>query len=234
MDQLARMYELQQVDLLWNKVKRRLLQIQKLLGESTELQQAREQLSAAEEALAAWSKRQQAGELETRSLAQKIADTEKLLMSGDVRNPKELEAHQANIEGMRRHRSQIEDQVLEAINQVETLTPQVAEKQSVVEKLEGEWNSSQTELRQEETKLKQNYLLIKKKREAVCAAMQPEMLKRYEHLRQRKGGIAITTVEQSTCSACHVSVPTGVISNVRSGNNTLVLCPSCGRFLYAK
>lgn len=234
MDDLARMYELQQVDLLWNKVKRRLLQIQKLLGESSELQAARKELAGAEETLSAWSKRQQAGELETRTLAEKISETEKLLMSGEVRNPKELEALQSNLEALRRHRSQVEDQVLEAINQVESLSPQVAENQSVVEKLEGEWRSGQEDLRQEETKLKQNYLLIKKKRAAVCAAMQPEMLERYEYTRQRKGGVAIATLDENTCSACHVSVPTGVVSNVRSGNATLVLCPSCGRFLYAK
>lgn len=234
MDDVARMYELQQVDLLWNKVKRRLLQIQELLGESTELQEARQELAGIQEDLSAWSKRQQAGELETRSLAQKIADTEKLLMSGEVRNPKELEAHQANLEAMRRHRSQLEDQVLEAINQVESITPQVTQNQDTVDKLEGEWTDSQSDLRKEETKLKQNYVLIRRKREAVCAAMQPEMVQRYETMRKRKGGIAIATLDQNTCTACHVSVPTGVISNVRSGGSTLVLCPSCGRFLYAK
>lgn len=234
MDDVARMYELQQVDLLWNKVKRRLLQIQKLLGESTELQEARQKLAEAEETLSAWSKRQTAGELESRSLAQKVEETEATLMSGQVRNPKELEALQSNLESLRRHRSQVDDQVLEAINQVESLTPQVAELQGVVDKLEAEWNSGQADLRAEETKLKQNYLLIKKKREAVSKAMQPEMLERYEYMRQRKGGVAIATLDQNTCTACHVSVPTGVISNVRSGSATLVPCPSCGRFLYVK
>lgn len=233
MDDVARMYELQQVDLLWNKVKRRLMQIQKLLGESTDLQEARTELAAVEADHSAWTKRQIAGELETRSLAQKIDETEAALMSGQVRNPKELEALQANLESLRRHRSQVEDQVLEAISQVESLAPQVAEKQGVVGKLEAEWSSGQADLRQEETKLKQHYLLIRKKREAVCAAMQPEMVERYEYMRQRKGGIAIATLDQNTCAACHVSVPTGVISNVRSQNTTLVVCPSCGRFLYA-
>jgi uncharacterized protein len=231
-DDVARMYELQQVDLLWNKVKRRLLQIQKLLGESTELQQARQDLEETEESLTAWTKRHQAGEVETQTLAQKIEETESLLMSGTVRNPKELEALQSNLESLRRHRSQIEDQVLEAINQLESLGPQVEERQEVVDKLEGEWSSGQADLRQEEAKLKHNYLLIKKKRQAVCAAMQPEILERYEYMRQRKGGVAIATLDQNTCTACHVSVPTGVVSNVRSGNATLVLCPSCGRFLY--
>ncbi|MEX1018275.1 MAG: C4-type zinc ribbon domain-containing protein [Litorilinea sp.] len=234
MDDVARMYELQQVDLLWTKVKRRLLQIQKLLGESTELQEARQQLAGVEESLGAWTKRQVAGELETRTLASKIDETETMLMSGQVRNPKELEALQANLESLRRHRSQVEDQVLEAINQLETLAPQVAQSQAVVDKLEAAWSSGQADLRQEETKLKQNYLLIRRKREAVCAAMQPEMLERYEHMRQRKGGVAITTLDQNTCNACHVSVPTGVISNVRNGSATLVVCPSCGRFLYGR
>jgi uncharacterized protein len=231
-DDIARMYELQQVDLLWNKVKRRLLQIQKLLGESPELQQARRELSDLENAVSEWSGKQTNAELETQSLGEKIDETEARLMSGQVRNPKELETLQANVEALRRHRSLVEDHTLEAITQLESLSPQVVENQAKVEQLETEWSSGQAELRKEEAKLKQHYLMLKKKREMLTAVMQPEMVQRYEHVRQRKGGIAIATLDQNTCTACHVSVPTGVVSNVRSGSTTLVVCPSCGRFLY--
>ena len=35
------------------------------------------------------------------------------------------------------------------------------------------------------------------------------------------------------CGACHVKVPTGVVSAMRSANHALVTCTSCGRYLYA-
>ena len=43
MDDAAKMYELQKVDLTWTKVRRRLMEIQKPLGETDELKHAREQ-----------------------------------------------------------------------------------------------------------------------------------------------------------------------------------------------
>src|SRR5690606_13009687 len=98
--------------------------------------------------------------------------------------------------------------------------------------IESEWGAGQTELREEETKLKHQYVLLKRKREAVATKMGEKLLERYEAMRKRKSGIAIAPVENGVCGACHVQLPTGVVSGLGSVQ-TLVLCPSCGRYLYS-
>jgi uncharacterized protein len=232
MDDAAKMYELQKVDLTWAKVRRRLLEIQKLLGESEELKQARTQAEETETELHSWHAKQQDAELESRSLAERIQTAEKQLMSGAIHHPKELEALQASADSMRRQRATVEEGAVEAMMAVDTLTEQLEELRSEVTRLEAEWSSGQESLRAEEAKMKQNYVLLKRKRESLAAAMEPALLEKYEQMRKRRGGVAVAPVQNGECGVCHVALPTGVISALQGNRNELVLCTSCGRYLF--
>jgi predicted nucleic acid-binding Zn-ribbon protein len=229
-DDAVKMYELQRVDLTWLKISKRLQQLQKLLGESDELRNAREQVAQIDSELHAWHGKQQNAELEDKSLAERIKDTEARLMGGSIHNPKELEALQQSLDALRRQRELVEEAGVEAMSQAETLAGELSTHQSTLASVENGWNGNQTELRQEELKLKQNTLLLKRKREQVLAGMSETTRERYETMRKRKAGIAVAVVQNGTCSACHVSIPTGIINGLSAATN-LVVCPSCGRYL---
>lgn len=228
----AKMYDLQKVDLTWARVRQRLLEIQRLLGESEELLQLRSRVAQTETDLHDWRGKQQDAELESRSLAERIESAEKQLMSGAIHNPKELEALQASVDSMRRHRTQVDDHAVEAMVAADGLAGQLEELQQSLTRLEGTWSSGQTGLREEETKMKQNYVILKRKREALAAEMQPALLDRYEQMRKRRGGVAVAPVHNGVCGACHVDLPTGVISALQSNRDELVMCTSCGRYLF--
>ena len=233
MDDTVKMFELQKVDVTWVKVARRIRQLQEELGESEELRTARQQVKATETELHTWRGKQKDAELESATLAERIQTTETRLMSGEVRSPKELEQLQASLEPLRERRSQVDEAAVEALMQVEELAPRLEHLQATLAAVEGKWTAGQGDLRQEETKLKQHYVLLKRKREQLAAALDNGMLDLYEHMRKRKAGIAVATVENGSCSACHVQIPTGVASGLRAGNGELVVCPSCGRYLCA-
>jgi predicted nucleic acid-binding Zn-ribbon protein len=230
---IAKMYELQKVDLTWERVRRRLGQIKLLLVESDELRAQHQQVAASEAETHQWHAQQTNAELESESLASRITATEQRLMGGVVRNPKELESLQANLDALQRQRSIVEGQGVEALLKVEELTARLAQEQKALQKLEEKWSAGQKELIEEETKLKRAYMQLKKQREASAASLSEDFLKRYEHLRQRKGGVAVAPIQQSMCGACHVQVPTGVASTARNPEANLALCPSCGRILFA-
>ena len=232
MDDAAKMYELQKVDMTWIKVGKRLQQLQKMLGESAELRTARGQVTQTEGSLHDWRAKQQNAELEAKSLVARIHETEQRLMGGTVRNPKELEALQASLEALRRQQAQVDDQAMEAMVQTDQLVSQLAGEQQTLDSVEQQWRGSQGELRGEETKLKQNYVLLKRKREQLATAMSEPLRKRYEDMRKRKAGVAVAVVQNGICSACNVKIPTGVVNGLRNNNGTLTVCPSCGRYLY--
>jgi predicted nucleic acid-binding Zn-ribbon protein len=226
----AELYELQKTDTLWEQVRRRLIAIRKKLGESDEVLAAREQATATEADLHAWHGRQTDAELESRSLKGRIADTEKRLMDGSVSNPKELEALQASLDALKRQRASVEEKAVAALLQVEELTKRLEAEQTRLAELEDAWRTSQSDLLAAEEKMKRNFVILKRRREAAAAAMDPESLASYEHLRKRKGGVAVAEVQDSNCSACYVQLPTGTLSAL--AGNGHVTCPSCGRLLY--
>lgn len=231
MNDAAKMFELQKIDITWIKVTRRLQQLQQLLGESDELRAARDQVAQTESALHQARGQQKDAELEGHTLAERIQSTEARLMSGNVRNPKELETLQQSLEALRRQRAAVEEAAVAALMQGENLAGQLQTDQAALASVEASWSGGQEELRQEEQKMKQHALLLKRKREAQVAAMGPKLVERYDTMRKRKGGVAIAAVQNGTCTACHVSIPTGIVNSLRSESTGLTVCPSCGRYL---
>lgn len=232
MDDAAKMYELQKVDLTWTKVRRRLVEIQKQLGESEELMQAREQAENTEAELHSWQTKQQDAELESKSLGGRIQTAEDQLMSGSIHIPKELEALQASADALRRQRAQVEDTAVAAMMTGDDLKAQLEEQRGTVKRLEGEWSRGQESLRAGEAKMKQNYVLLKRRRDSLAESMGAALLSQYEQMRNRRGGVAVAPVQNEECGVCHVRLPTGIISALQGNREGMVICTSCGRYLF--
>lgn len=231
--EIGKLFELQKLDVNLEKARRKLLQLKALLGESEELTGARKTVTATEAELHRWHAAQKNAELEAQALAEQIETKDKELMSGRVSQPKELEALQANVEALRRQRSSVEDSGMDALLHVEALNQQLAAVQESLRQIESKWQGSQAELQQENAKYKRIYTQIKQQRDAIAQALPPADLKYYEDLRARKAGVAVSPLQNGQCGVCHIMVPTGVVSAVRSRKGEAVLCPSCGRILFA-
>ncbi|HRW04184.1 MAG TPA: C4-type zinc ribbon domain-containing protein [Caldilineaceae bacterium] len=216
------------------KVRRRLVQLKELLTESDELKRVQSQVEQLKAEQDKWRFEQQRNETELETLATKIEESNDMLMGGSIHNPKELESLQANIESLQRQRSTAETNSVEALYKSEELATQLSNAESKLAEMQESWNTNQTQLTEEDTKLKRAYLVLKKQREQVAERISEPLLQRYEQMRQRKGGVAVATVENDTCSACHVQLPTGVLSTVIDQGKTdkQILCPTCGRLLF--
>ena len=230
---IAKLFELQKLDVNLEKARRKLVQLQQALGESPEVKQARQTVASTEAELHRWNAAQKNAELEAQTLGQQIAAKDKELMSGRVSHPKELESLQANIEALRRQRVGVEDSGVEAMTQVETLSRQLADEQQSLQQLEEQWKGGQAELLQEDAKYKRIYAQLKQQRETAAKALPSADLKYYEEMRKRKAGVAVAPLQNGQCGVCHILVPTGVVSAARSRKGEAVLCPSCGRVLFA-
>ena len=232
MADIAKLYELQKIDGTTQKVRRRLAQLKTLLVESDDLKRARTQTETLQAEQQEWHSKQKNAELETQSLTDRIKEGEQRLMSGQVRNPKELESLQSSIEALQRQRGILENTSVEALLKNEELSGQVATATVQLQRVQQVWSASQSELTEEENKLKRGYLQLKKQRDTLTESLDKALLQQYEYLRERKAGVAVATIENENCSACHVRVPSGVLSTLRSQSDKMVSCTSCGRILY--
>ncbi len=233
MNPIAELYRLQEIDTAWEKIRQRILQLQKFSGGSGQLLKAREQAKVAEAELNDIRKQQREAESEANSLTERIQEADALLMGGQVRNPKELEALQSSLESMRRHKSALDDRGVEAMVKADELGVKFAEQTEALEALETEWATKQQSIDDELVRRKKEYAYLKNVRAQAIKTISPKFLEQYEYLRGRKNGIAVAKLEDDSCGACHMQLPVGVISNVQRSPD-LVLCTACGRILYAE
>lgn len=228
----ARLLELQKLDTTWEKIRRRLLQIQKLTADPEELLAQRQQLAQTEAALHKWRAAQRNAELESQSLRERIHASEQKLMSGAVRIPKELEALQHSVESLRRQQAASEEAGVEALLEVEQGSSTHAVQAKALAAADADWKARLGDLHIEEAKLKRHAVQIKGQRVTVVAALQPAEASIYEDLRKRKAGVAVAEISNGLCSACSVRIPTGTVSVAKAGVE-LAYCQSCGRILVA-
>lgn len=227
------LYRLQETDSTRLRVHQRMLEIQTLLVESDELKAARQALEETQTALTSWQTQQRDAELESQSLKSKIEENDRRLMSGTVRNPKELESLQSNGESLRRHRATVEERGMDALLHVEELTARHAEHEAAFNALRAAWIAEQQALINEGKKLQRQFAQLKEQRSNQAASIDRADLRDYEGLRKRKAGIAVARISEDSCGACFVRLPTGVISAARSNTRPpFTTCPSCGRILH--
>ena len=204
-----------------------------ILEGNEELGRARQALQDGEKKLSRQRTRLRDQELEMRSLANKIASVEDRLYSGHIKNPKELANRQDEVQYLKRRKGGLEDQVLEAMIEVEESEASVTEQRERLTRLEDEWQETQARLSAEQNELVNRLRQLKAKRAKLQKTIEAGDLALYEDLRRRRGGQAVALLEGELCQACRVTLPTSKVQQARQGE-TLTLCGSCERILYVQ
>jgi len=233
MNKAEALYRLQAIDLEIDQRKGYLEDIKASLAGNAELDLARKALQERENALARQRIRLRDRELEMRSLTSKIASVEERLYSGRIKNPKELANLQEEVRYLKRRGGEQEDQVLEAMIEVEEGEAGVAEQQERLAVMEAEWQALQARLAAEQSELLDRLSQLKAKRVELQRSIQASDLALYEDLRRRRGGRAVALLEGELCQDCGVTMPTSQAQQARQGE-ILTLCASCERILYAE
>lgn len=160
----------------------------------------------------------------------KIAKEEQRLFSGAVSNPKELGALQAEVEMLKRKKSDLEDRLLEVMEQRE-------QAMSTLERL----RSEQTETSSESDRLAKEVETIthdidaqlashNAKRTETATEIPDDILKLYDDIRTSKGGIGAAALEGGTCQGCHTQLANKEVERLRAEGG-LQRCDNCRRIL---
>jgi predicted nucleic acid-binding Zn-ribbon protein len=221
MSRSAPLYLLQQIDSEILSCRQRLAAIDGQLGETDELAAARNRLNEIRDSMRTSRVRQRDEELQLQSLQQKKRASEQRLYGGKVRNPKELSDLQAEIKSLTRRQEVIEEAVFEVMVTIEEL--ETAENQSArdLQRIERKWE-------QESTTKRLTELLTDRRTRADT--IPPSDLDIYEHLRDRKGGLAVAQLTGAECQGCMTTVSASRVKEARG--STLAFCGTCGRILY--
>lgn len=231
MSTIADLWALQTTDLAIEAIRARLAGLEKQKGESPDLLAARQALAEAEHEVASWREKQRGLDGQMRELSDRIRTAERELMSGRVKNPKELEGMEANVLALKRRRSGFGDEDLEAMLEIERLQVEVSTRRATLEAEEARWQADQARLAGELNRSVAELKTLAARLNHQWEAVPPQDRELYRNLRQRKGGRALALERDSTCTACGVTLPTGMVQAVHN-EEARVFCPSCGRLLH--
>ncbi len=169
---------------------------------------------------------------ETRSLEDKAKAVEATMYSGTVNSPKELQAMQQDIESLRRHRSDLEDNELEVIDRREALDADVAAIVAEQSTVEAEARSAIAVIANEEAKIDDELAVERAAREAVAQTIDPATVRLYESARVKARGIGAARLLGNQCQGCRLTIPSGEVEQARHGApGTLTQCDNCGAIL---
>ena len=230
MSEIEQLAHLQELDTRIDERQHRIDAIRAQLGASEELKSARAAFEQAKTSLERLEKRQRDLEWDASDRSAKIAELEKKLYSGTIRNPKELSGLQTEIEHMKAALSGVEDRTLEAMAQVDEARASAAARERELGAVQTRWGADQLSLKQEGQGLTSALAGLRAQRESAAAGTAPSLLARYDELRRTKRGLAVARVDRNVCLGCRTSVPTAQVQSARQGH--LVYCSSCGRILY--
>ena len=116
-----------------------------------------------------------------------------------------LEAKEAELDSVR-------VKLQEKMDEHETLDLEINDKS-------GEWTKRLEEKRSE--------------REEFAEKISPDILRKYELIRQKRQGIGIVLASNDTCQGCHMNIPPQLyIQLIQGTSDELIVCPHCHRILF--
>lgn len=146
------------------------------------------------------------------------------------RTEREANAVQRELEELRKLQRdrEVEIQKLDALH--DQAQADIAETEKQLAEIAGELGASEGAVTTKLAELEKIQAEKKIERETVVKAVKPQMYRKYDMIRQRRGsGIAHTT--NGKCSACHIMLQPMIFQTLRRGES-FDQCPSCQRIIY--
>lgn len=226
------LYQLQKIDLRIDQIDTRANKIDDLVHHNQALNEADQLVKESEAALE--RKKQELTELENAAAAKtiKIEQSEAALYQGANKSPKELSDLQKEVASLKRIRTELEEQQFFRLSEEEALTAEFNERKKLYDAIFEDWQRSNQTLFSELESLNKEKEKLFTERQAVTGQISQESLATYEKLKTTKNRIAVTSIEDESCTICGAEITAENIQKAKS-SSSLITCPSCGRILYS-
>jgi len=232
MSAVLSLLRLQQVDRNMDKLENELAQIKSSLENDAEVEAARQALQAAEEQQTRGEAARLAAERQASAQRTKLHQAEASLYGGTVRNPKELQDLQADVAALKRHLQVLDDAEIRCMQELESAEADVRLAGAKMDETLARAGKAEAVLLSRQSELLRGRASLQAERSAAAETIRPAWQTTYESLRRSRRGLAVAAVGDGACAACGTALTAALQQNARHSPD-IVLCPSCGRILYA-
>lgn len=169
---------------------------------------------------------------EVRTLEAKAKAVDTKMYSGTVSSPKELQSMQADIDQLRRHAGELEDQELEVLVRREILDSEVAELEAAQAAIAAEVERLVAAIAAQEQEIDAELATEEAARAALAPNIPEATLRLYEQIRVGNRGVGAARLVGMNCQACHLSLPATEVDRIRHlPADAMARCEHCGAIL---
>ena len=169
---------------------------------------------------------------ETRALGAKADEANTKLYSGSTNSPKELQAMQADIDMLKRQRSDLEDTELEVMEAREALDAELAAIEADGATLTAEINRLKGMIAEAEVEIDAELAAEDAEWAKSAEALPETLLADYQRRRAQNKGAGAARLVGTSCGACHLSIPSTEAEQIRkAAGATVAYCDNCGAIL---
>ncbi|MCX8073173.1 MAG: C4-type zinc ribbon domain-containing protein [Candidatus Binatia bacterium] len=210
--------------------------MEQLEGLRARLSDWRTRIEARRESAAALQKQFQELDGRRRDLERRLAEEDakmrdRRMRLQRVRNEKEAQALHREIELGKQANQQLESDLLQLLEALETLQKELKAAEEDQQALENEFREDSTRHEVEIQQLAQEIERIRAERAQLAMAIDASLLRRYEQIFQRREGLAVVEIQEPICKGCHMNLSPQFFIELQRGDE-IRLCPNCHRILY--
>jgi predicted nucleic acid-binding Zn-ribbon protein len=148
-----------------------------------------------------------------------------------VRNEKELQALRREIEVGKEANQQTEEELLRAMESLETLEAAAAAAERCLAELEAAAAAKISERRAGMGQLREDVERERQIRDRMASALDVSLRQKYEQIFERRGGTAVVEVRNGTCQGCYMNLPPQLFNELQRTRDVR-MCPNCHRILF--
>jgi uncharacterized protein len=159
--------------------------------------------------------------------------TDKRMRMNRIKNVKELQALQREIDQIRQANGEAEEELLTMMVEIDGVKAEIKDKQEALLAAQQDWQQKQEALEAQISAIDQAVEKASIRRQAIAAEIAADLMSRYELILSRRGGTAVVEVTGGICQGCYMNLPPQLWNElIRS--EKVNLCPSCQRIVYYK
>lgn len=149
----------------------------------------------------------------------------------NIKSNKEYKAALKEIDDLTREKSKLEDKAIEIMEQLDSLSEEFEAKKEEREKFVEEIKQEKEQILKEIGVWEKALRTLNKKRGEFCKNVRDDLLRKYDFIRERKAGLALSPVYNGVCQVCHMEIPPQRYNELIKGER-LLDCPNCHRIIY--
>lgn len=229
-EELGKLLELQDIDLRIRKLDEEIADGQASLGTiQNTIDGYLSEIEDLKERLDVVGKEKQDVETELEDETTRLKDRQTKLMN--VQTNREYQSLLKEIEETKAANKRREEEVERYIEIAAAMEAKIIELGEQAEQGRQELAAEEHKVEQMSKELEEQKTKIASERDGKIGAVSKGVYRRYEQLRDRRGGTAIVGVTDGVCQGCYMNIPPQQFNEVLRGDQ-LHTCPSCQRMMY--